>query len=215
LRILEASSVSYGKTTSYLPVIDLLKGYFRIGARDPHREIREKMTGKLLTLDCALEPTVPALLALLDVPGAFTESLASCREGLEIANRVEQPYTMLIAHLWLGMAHLRKGEVGGASPAVGRVGCLADVWCGSLLRRPAAALAGWLPWARLVPRRLGPAGGPNRRAPCTPIHGGLPMPDLPTPEAAPASRCSNERHPREGPGARRGVSVEGWPARGT
>jgi hypothetical protein len=53
------------------------------------------MTGKLLTLDRALEPTVPALLALLDVPGAFTESLASCREGLEIANRVEQPYTML------------------------------------------------------------------------------------------------------------------------
>jgi class 3 adenylate cyclase len=32
--ILEASSVSYGKATSYLPVIDLLKGYFKIGDRD-------------------------------------------------------------------------------------------------------------------------------------------------------------------------------------
>jgi hypothetical protein len=157
LRILEASSVSYGKATSYLPVIELLKGYFRIGARDPHREIREKVTGKLLTLDRALEPTVPALLALLDVPGAFTESLASCREALEITNRVEQPYAMLIAHLWLGMAHLRKGEVGGASPAVGRVG----VMCRRLLRQPvAAALAGWLPWARLAPRRA--------RAGCSP-----------------------------------------------
>ena len=31
--ILEASSVSYGKATSYLPVIDLLKGYFKIGER--------------------------------------------------------------------------------------------------------------------------------------------------------------------------------------
>jgi predicted ATPase len=36
--------------------------------RETHREIREKVTGKLLTLDRALEPTLPALLALLDVP---------------------------------------------------------------------------------------------------------------------------------------------------
>src|SRR5207253_8428264 len=37
--ILEASSVSYGKATSYLPVIDLLKGYFQVGDRDDHREM--------------------------------------------------------------------------------------------------------------------------------------------------------------------------------
>ena len=67
-RILEAASVSYGKTTSYLPVIDLLKGYFKIQDRDDLREIREKMTGKVLSLDRALEPTLPALMALLDVP---------------------------------------------------------------------------------------------------------------------------------------------------
>ena len=66
--VLEASSVSYGKATSYLPVIDLLKGYFRIGDHDAHRDIREKVTGRLLTLDRALEPTVSAVLALLDVP---------------------------------------------------------------------------------------------------------------------------------------------------
>ncbi len=66
--VLEASSVSYGKATSYLPVIDLLKGYFRIADRDTHRDIREKVTGKLLTLDEALKPARPALLALLDVP---------------------------------------------------------------------------------------------------------------------------------------------------
>jgi class 3 adenylate cyclase/tetratricopeptide (TPR) repeat protein len=66
--VLEASSVSYGKATSYLPVIDLLKGYFKIQARDDLREIREKVTGKLLALDRALEPTLPALLALLDAP---------------------------------------------------------------------------------------------------------------------------------------------------
>jgi tetratricopeptide (TPR) repeat protein len=60
--------VSYGKSTSYLPVIDLLKAYFKIHDRETHREIREKVTGKLLTLDRALEATLPALLALLDVP---------------------------------------------------------------------------------------------------------------------------------------------------
>jgi tetratricopeptide (TPR) repeat protein len=66
--ILEASSVSYGKATSYLPVIDLLKAYFKVQDRETHREIREKVTGKLLTLDRTFEPILPALLALLDVP---------------------------------------------------------------------------------------------------------------------------------------------------
>src|SRR3989449_1139537 len=66
--ILEAGSVSYGKATSYLPVIDLLKAYFKVHDRETHREICEKVTGKLLTLDESLKPALPALLALLDVP---------------------------------------------------------------------------------------------------------------------------------------------------
>jgi class 3 adenylate cyclase/tetratricopeptide (TPR) repeat protein len=66
--ILEAPSVSYGKATSYLPVIDLLKGYFKIGARDDHREMRAKVLGRVLGLDRALEPLLPPLLGLLDVP---------------------------------------------------------------------------------------------------------------------------------------------------
>ena len=67
--ILQAGSVSYGKATPYLPVVDLLKGYLEIADRDEPRAIREKVTGKLLTLDRSLEPALPALLALLDVPG--------------------------------------------------------------------------------------------------------------------------------------------------
>ncbi len=66
--VLESASVSYGKATSYLPVIDLLRGYFKIQERDHPREIREKVMGKLLGLDEALKPTLPALLALLEVP---------------------------------------------------------------------------------------------------------------------------------------------------
>jgi predicted ATPase len=66
--LLASQSVSYGKATAYLPVIDLLKGYVQIEPRDDARRRREKVTGKLLTLDRALEPTLPALLALLEVP---------------------------------------------------------------------------------------------------------------------------------------------------
>ena len=65
--IIESGSVSYGKATPYLPVIDLLKAYFKIHDRDTQRDVREKVTGKLLTLDKALETVLPALLSLLDV----------------------------------------------------------------------------------------------------------------------------------------------------
>ncbi len=67
-RVLKTGSVPSGKSTSYLPVIDLLKGYFGIEDRDGLREIREKVTGALLTLDDSLKPALLPLLALLDVP---------------------------------------------------------------------------------------------------------------------------------------------------
>ena len=66
--ILQSASVSYGKATAYQPVIELLRVYFEIDSRDDPRRIREKVTGKVLTLAGALAPAVPALLALLDVP---------------------------------------------------------------------------------------------------------------------------------------------------
>ncbi len=75
--VLESGSVSYGKATPYLPVVDLLRAYFKIEDRDDQRQVREKVTGKLLTLDRALEPAVPALLALLDIPVDDTDWQAS------------------------------------------------------------------------------------------------------------------------------------------
>jgi len=66
--VLEAGSVSYGKASAYRPVIDLLKGYFRVEERDDGRRIREKVAGKLLMLDRALEPLLTPLLYLLDAP---------------------------------------------------------------------------------------------------------------------------------------------------
>jgi hypothetical protein len=65
---LESSSTSYGRATPYLPVIDLLKAYVQLEDRDDGRRMREKLTGRLLTLDVALGPSLPAFLALLEVP---------------------------------------------------------------------------------------------------------------------------------------------------
>ncbi len=65
--VLESASVSYGKASAYRPVIDLLKSYFQIEDRDDARRIREKLTGKLLTLDEVLKPHLVPLLALLDI----------------------------------------------------------------------------------------------------------------------------------------------------
>jgi len=66
--VLEASAVSYGKAAPFMPVVELLKTYLGIEERDDARRVREKLAGKLLTLDDALRPTLPALQALLDVP---------------------------------------------------------------------------------------------------------------------------------------------------
>jgi class 3 adenylate cyclase/tetratricopeptide (TPR) repeat protein len=66
--LLETNSTSYGKSTPYLPVIELLKTYIQIEERDDRQRIREKLTGRLLTLNPDLDPTLPALLSLLEVP---------------------------------------------------------------------------------------------------------------------------------------------------
>lgn len=66
--VLESGSVSYGRATPYLPVVDLLKTYFQIDVRDDARRAREKVAGKLVTLDETLKPALPAFLALLEVP---------------------------------------------------------------------------------------------------------------------------------------------------
>jgi len=64
--VLESNCASYGQATPYLPVIELLKHYFRINRDDGTRSIREKVTGKILTLDSSLQDAIPPVLDLLD-----------------------------------------------------------------------------------------------------------------------------------------------------
>src|SRR5712691_9748013 len=49
--VLEALSISHGKASAYLPVIDLLRNYFEISAVDDERKRREKVAGKITILD--------------------------------------------------------------------------------------------------------------------------------------------------------------------
>ncbi len=65
--VLEAFSVSHGKASAYLPVIDLLQSYFRITGEDDERIRREKVVGRLSILDPSLENARPYLFALLGI----------------------------------------------------------------------------------------------------------------------------------------------------
>jgi class 3 adenylate cyclase/tetratricopeptide (TPR) repeat protein len=66
--IVQSAAVSYGKGTPYLPVIELLRGYFAIESRDTPHKIRDKVTAKVLKFSPSLASALPALLALLDAP---------------------------------------------------------------------------------------------------------------------------------------------------
>ena len=63
--VLESKSISYGRATPYLPLVDFLKGYLKVGDRDDARAIREKVTGKVVLLDQSLQDSIPAVLDLL------------------------------------------------------------------------------------------------------------------------------------------------------
>src|SRR5712692_236269 len=92
-RVLETSSVSHGKASAYLPVIDLLRNYFRIAGEDDERTRREKVTGRVLALDRSLEDTLTYLFSLLgivegDDPLAQMDGQIKKRRTLEAIKRI-------------------------------------------------------------------------------------------------------------------------------
>jgi tetratricopeptide (TPR) repeat protein len=111
--VLETFSVSHGKASAYLPVIELLHGYFDIRAEDDARKRSEKVAGKIVMLDRSLEDTLPYLFALLglvegDDPLAQEEAQLRRRRTHEAIKRlvlresVNQPLLVLIEDLhWI------------------------------------------------------------------------------------------------------------------
>jgi class 3 adenylate cyclase/predicted ATPase len=112
-RVLEAFSLVHGKASAYLPLIDLLRSYFGITLGDDERQRREKITGKVLTLDRTLEDALPYLFSLLGI-AEEAGSLAQMdpqirrRRTLEAVKRVllreslDQPCLLIIEDLqWI------------------------------------------------------------------------------------------------------------------
>jgi class 3 adenylate cyclase/tetratricopeptide (TPR) repeat protein len=64
--VMVSNSTSYGHAMPYLPIIELLRSYFKIGASDGAQAIREKVSGKILTLDPSLQDAILPILDLLD-----------------------------------------------------------------------------------------------------------------------------------------------------
>ena len=69
-KVLEAYSVSHGKASAWLPVIELLKSYFEIADEDDQSGRSEKVEAKVRSLDPALAETLPYILSLLGIAGA-------------------------------------------------------------------------------------------------------------------------------------------------
>jgi class 3 adenylate cyclase/tetratricopeptide (TPR) repeat protein len=111
--VLETFSVSYGKASAYLPMIELLHSYFKITDDDEARTRREKITGRVLALERALEDALPYLFALLGLidsndPVGLMDVQVKKRRTLEAVKRIllreslNQPLTVIFEDLhWM------------------------------------------------------------------------------------------------------------------
>src|SRR5579863_4933047 len=91
--VLETFSVSHGKASAYLPVLDLLQTYSKITSDDDARARREKVAGKIAVLDRSLEDALPYLYALLGIvegedPLAQMDAQVKKRRTLDAIKRI-------------------------------------------------------------------------------------------------------------------------------
>jgi predicted ATPase len=112
-KVLEAYSVSHGKASVWLPVIELLKSYFEIADEDDDRRRSEKVEAKVRGLDPALADTLPYILSLLGIAGAgsslaMMDAAIRRRRTLEAIKRIiireslKQPLVVILEDLhWI------------------------------------------------------------------------------------------------------------------
>src|SRR5216684_2214424 len=92
-KVLEAYSVSHGKASAWLPVLELLYGYFGIEETDGKSVRRAKIETRLSGLDSALSDTLPLLYTLMGLhegadPIAQMDPQIKLRRTLEAIKRI-------------------------------------------------------------------------------------------------------------------------------
>jgi class 3 adenylate cyclase/predicted ATPase len=112
-KLLEAYSVSHGKASAWLPVLELLRGYFDLRDADDATARREKVRAALAVLDPALGDTLPYLFALLGIqdspdPLAQMDPQVKRQRTLDAVKRIvvreslEQPVVVIFEDLhWI------------------------------------------------------------------------------------------------------------------
>ncbi len=130
-RVLEAHSMSHGKATAWLPVIELLYSYFGITDVDDAATRRKKISASLAALDPALGDSLPYLLGLLGViegpdPLQMMDPRIKRQRTLEgirqiiLAESLRQPVVMVFEDLhWIdeqtqALLDLLAGSIDGA-----------------------------------------------------------------------------------------------------
>jgi predicted ATPase/class 3 adenylate cyclase len=130
-KVLEAHSVSHGKATAWLPVIELLYRYFGITDGDDAAARRQKIGSSLSALDPALVDSLPYLQGLLGViegpdPLQMMDPLIKRQRTLEgikqiiLAESLRQPVVMVFEDLhWIdeqtqALLDLLAASIGGA-----------------------------------------------------------------------------------------------------
>jgi len=68
VRIEAGHAVPHGRTIPFLPILELLRGYFGIGERDTADEARRKIAGTLVLVDRSLEEALPLVFEFMGVP---------------------------------------------------------------------------------------------------------------------------------------------------
>ena len=92
--VLETFSISHGKASAYLPVLDLLHGYFKIASGDDERSGARRVAGRTRgPRPFSLEDTLPYLFSLLGIvegndPLAQMDGQLKKRRTLEAIKRI-------------------------------------------------------------------------------------------------------------------------------
>jgi len=132
-KLLEAYSVSHGKASAWLPVLELLRDYFQLGSADDAAARREKVRSALAALDPALNDTMPYLFGLLGIqetpdPSAQMDSQVWQRRTLDAIKRIivreslVQPVVLIFEDLhWIDGATQALLDLGADSIANARV----------------------------------------------------------------------------------------------